>query len=106
MDPHQHLARPGPAGAARALFPLGTACITPGAKDLLKKLAQSPFALLMRHQTGDWAQFDEHDQEANRLAVLHGHRVFSYYEVGDSKKVYVITEADRSSTTIILPEEY
>lgn len=106
MDPHQHHARPGPAGAARAIFPLGTAGITPGAHEVLTKLAQSPFALLMRHQSGDWAQLDEHDQEANRLAVLHGHRVFSCYQVGDSKKVYVITEADRSSTTIILPEEY
>lgn len=106
MDPHQPNTRPGPVGAARALFPLGMAGITPGAQQLLNSLAQSPLALLRRHQCGDWAHFDEHDQEANRLAVQEGGRVFSTFSVNESRKVYVITEADRSSTTILLPEEY
>ena len=62
-------------------------------------------ALLTRHATGDWGKLDDHDQEVNRRAVKDGDRVFSEYMVGDLK-LWIITEADRSVTTILLPADY
>jgi hypothetical protein len=55
--------------------------------------------------SGDWAEMDADDQQANQDAITHGDRVFSAYNI-DKTKFWVITEADRSATTILLPSEY
>lgn len=81
------------------LFSLGKTGITPGAQELLIK------SLLARHVTGDWGELTEHDKQANDDAVKDGTRIFSAYIVG-SEKIWVITEADRSVTTLLLPGEY
>ncbi len=89
------------------LFQLGQCIGTCGAKDVLDESDVSPYELLCRHQAGDWGILEPEDWEANIKAVEHGLRVFSSYRVGaDQTKVWVITEADRSATTILLPEEY
>lgn len=88
------------------LFPLGQCCITPGAQRKLEAINAVPQELLRRHQSGDWNGMDRSDRAANRRAVSDGSRVFSAYQLTDAVRVYVITEADRSSTTILLPSEY
>lgn len=66
----------------------------------------TPAALLARHVSGDWGDMDAHDKRANNAAVKEGNRIFSAYNLPLLHKVWIITEADRSSTTILLPEEY
>lgn len=63
-------------------------------------------ACLNRHAAGDWGDLDEEDQEANRSALSSGDRLLSSYRLGEGKKLWVITEHDRSATTILLPEDY
>ncbi len=60
----------------------------------------------MRHQTGDWSEMVEEDQEENMRAVQVGTRVFSSYKMNSGEKIWVITEHDRSVTTLLLPHEY
>jgi hypothetical protein len=92
-------------------FELGQCVATPGAIQLMDEHQMSATQLLIRHQLGDWGTLDPEDDEANKAAVEHGHRVMSVYQLGEfgspgDNKVWVITEADRSSTTILLPSEY
>lgn len=85
-------------------FPLGRIVATPA---VLK--TQSPMQInqvLFRHHTGDWTEMDPDDQAANERAVTEGSRVFSAFTAHDAGRVWVITEADRSSTCVLLPEEY
>ena len=85
-------------------FPLGHVLATPGALDRygLQQLAQH-FA---RHARGDWGDLDAHDRAANKGALHIGARIFSSYRMPDGEKLWIITEADRSSTTALLPGEY
>lgn len=89
----------------RPLFALGQTLTTPGALVVMQGMGISPVSLLSRHQSGDWGNLDVEDKRENDLAVNEGLRVFSSYSFG-SVKLWVITEADRSATTILLPEEY
>jgi hypothetical protein len=94
---------------AQPLFSLGQVVATPGALEALEQAGITPMRLIARHVFGDWGDLCEEDQEANRQAVKHGGRVFSSYEIGaglNATKVWVITEADRSSTCALLPGEY
>jgi len=93
---------------ARARFPLGATHITPGALDLLAAAGVAPAALLARHVAGDWGAVPSEDARENALSLRQGFRVVSSYAVGDdpTTRVWVITEADRSSTLLLLPEEY
>ena len=86
-------------------LPLGKVVATPGALQLLHEFGEDPFGYLARHASGDWGELDVHDRRENQLSIKHGWRVLSSYPVGD-RKVWVITEADRSVTTLLLPEEY
>ena len=61
--------------------------------------------LLARHRSGDWGELNEQDRRENELSLEHGWRVLSSYPIGEGR-VWIITEADRSYTTILLPEEY
>ena len=90
----------------RPLFAIGALCSTPGALAALEQANVAGVILLMWHATGDWGEMDEDDRRANELAVAEGSRVFSSYTLATGAKVWVITEADRSSTTLLLPEEY
>lgn len=86
------------------LFPLGQVVATPGA---LAQLAQDEIvSFLARHGAGDWGDLCQEDRESNDQALLDGGRIFSAYRNREKEKFWVITEADRSATTILLPEEY
>jgi len=63
-------------------------------------------AYLVRHIAGDWGDVDEHDRRENELSLIHGLRLLSAYTLSSGTKIWVITEADRSATTVLLPEEY
>lgn len=88
------------------LFPLGRCIATHEAGDVLEKLGVSPFELIFKHQAGDWGTLAPEDKRANDEALKHGDRLLSAYYVAPNVKVWVITEADRSATTVLLPEEY
>ena len=88
------------------LFTLGKIVATPGAIEMLKQHEHSPFDYVTRHWQGDWGDLDPEDVEANQAALQHGTRLFSSYRIGDQDRIWIITEADRSSTTLLLPSEY
>src|SRR5580700_2180194 len=90
-----------------ALFPLGQIVATPGALAALGKAGQTPLDFLSRHVSGDWGELSEDDRKENQLSLKRGFRLLSSYRTSaDDTRVWVITEADRSVTTILLPEEY
>ena len=89
-----------------ARFDLGRIVATPGALDALECSGDTPVTFLGRHLGGDWGDLDEHDRAENELSVREGFRLLSAYALRDGTKIWVITEADRSSTTILLPSEY
>lgn len=91
---------------SKPLFQLGRTVATHGALDALQKTTQSPLEFYERHQLGDWSELCEEDRQTNEQALKGGDRIFSVYHLKDNTKVWVITEADRSVTTILLPEEY
>ncbi len=78
---------------------------TPGALEALREAGEDPLYLLGRHASGDWGDLDPHDRRENERSLRRGWRLLSSYPVGETR-VWVITEADRSCTTILLPEEY
>lgn len=84
-------------------FALGRCMATPSVLEALDRGALHD--LLVRHARGDWGDLDEHDRAANDRAVVAGDRILSAYRLADLR-IYVITEADRSATTLLFPEEY
>ena len=89
------------------LFDLGQVVATPGALEVIERRGLNVRFLLLRHVTGDWGELDDEDRGANEVAVLVGTRILSAYgRDDDSDRLWVITEADRSVTTFLLPREY
>lgn len=89
------------------LFPLGRIVATPGALSLLAATATNPAKLLDRHAAGDWGEVPPEDARENERSLKYGFRIVSSYPVGGSgERVWIITEADRSSTCLLLPTEY
>jgi len=89
------------------LFPLGWLTVTPGAAETIARQRINVEHLLARHAAGDWGDIDEDDWAANNWAVQSGTRIHSAYgEENDPDRLYVITEANRRVTTILLPGEY
>jgi len=88
------------------LFPLGRLFATPGAIMAARNADDNLITYLYRHAAGDWGDLIQEDILANALALKEGTRLLSAYHLKDGRKIWVITEADRSSTTILLPEEY
>lgn len=88
-----------------SIFPLGQTVITPGAARHLAEAGTAPATLLKRHARGDWGNVCAEDNQANDTALNVGLRLLSSYPI-NGENVWVITEADRSVTTILLPEEY
>jgi hypothetical protein len=78
----------------------------PAAINAMKDAGESPLKLLKRHAHGDWGNLHPDDQRANELALRRDLRILSAYVLSTEERVWVITEADRSATTILLPEEY
>ena len=87
-------------------FELGALVATPAALAACLEAGVSPSELLERHASGDWGYVDAHDRHENVYGVKHGFRVLSSYSLDGVGKVWVITEADRSSTCLLLPSEY
>lgn len=88
------------------LFPLGQVVATPGALRVLERAEQTPAEFLSRHTHGDWGELDEEDKKENDVSVQHGYRILSAYTTSAGDKIWIITEADRSATTLLLPSEY
>lgn len=87
-------------------FPLGHLVMTQGANEAFQRSGEQPLSYVARHAGGDWGELDEHDKEENDFSLQRGLRLLSRYMLSDSTVVWIITEADRSVTTILLPEEY
>ena len=87
-------------------FPLGQVVATPGVIDALSTAGQTPLEFIARHATGDWGELDEDDRLENERSLKTGCRLLSAYSLKNRTKIWVITEADRSSTTLLLPGEY
>lgn len=87
-----------------AKFSLGLFTATPGVLETLP-ISEILSLALDRHMCGDWGNLDEHDKKQNENALMYGGRLFSSYNT-EHGKVWIITEADRSSTTCLLPSEY
>lgn len=92
--------------AGKVKFLLGAIVATPGALEALERAGEDPARYLARHATGDWGELDERDSKENEFSLQRRLRLMSAYRLKDETKIWVITEADRSVTTILLPEEY
>jgi hypothetical protein len=88
------------------LFPLGDLVATPGALRVLEECAILPIRLIARHSRGDWGDAPTEDVQSNAEALNLGGRLLSSYTLANGLKIWLITEADRSTTTILLPSEY
>ena len=87
-------------------FPLGQVVGTPGALKAIAEAGQSPEFFLDKHVAGDWGEIGNEDKRANEHALVDGSRLLSAYRTLRGVKIWVITEADRSSTCLLRPEEY
>ena len=87
-------------------FDLGQVVATPAAIQALEESGESADTFIRRHHTGDWGDVCKDDAEANEEALQVAFRIFSVYHTANGVKLYVITEQDRSSTTILLASDY
>jgi len=91
---------------AKFKFSSGKLVATPGAIEALADSNQSPMEYVARHIKGDWGEVCDEDRQANEDALRDGERLLSVYRTARGVKIWVITEHDRSVTTVLLPEEY
>ena len=94
------------AGQVPAKFSLGQVVATPGALAALHATGERPLLFLQRHVHGDWGELDPEDVEENEFSLVNNLRLLSTYILKDGTCIWIITEADRSVTTILLPDEY
>jgi hypothetical protein len=87
-------------------FSPGSVYITPGAMERFTASGDDLLAFLIRHLAGDWGEVNAEDWQANEQSLLRDLRLLSVYTMSNGTKFWVITEADRSATTFLLPEEY
>jgi hypothetical protein len=87
----------------KPLFDLGQLVATPGALTALEKAGQNPMEFLSRHVTGDWGEIPEEDRKENQFGLKQGFRLLSSYRTTAGDRVWVITEANRSLTTLLHP---
>jgi len=108
VSPQAHSPEPctSDAPAPQPLFPLGDIVGTPGALALLRQYNHHPVRLLARHLHGDWGEVCAEDAAANCEAVTNEGRILSCYVMPGGERLWVITECDRSSTTMLCPDEH
>ena len=87
-------------------FPLGRILATPGALEAIERAGQTPVDFLSRHANGDWGEVGPLDAKENEFSLKEGLRLLSAYTTNDGERLWIITEADRSATTMLLPSEY
>lgn len=87
-------------------FNPGQMVATPGALAVLRERGCAPHELLRRHLRGDWGDLSTEDATRNDQALLYGDRLLSAFDIGGDERIWIITEADRSVTTLLLPSEY
>ena len=87
-------------------FEPGQIVATPGALEAFRASGDDPLAYLARHLAGDWGDLSAGDKQENELSLREGFRILSAYTLNTGVMIWVITEADRSSTGILLPSEY
>lgn len=102
MQPHRNRNRE----TSVARFTLGQTVITPGAEEALQISGQTAIEFLRRHMSCDWGDLSEDDLKENELSLEQGFRLLSSYQTTKGERIWIITEADRSATTILLPVEY
>lgn len=90
----------------KATFSLGQIVATPGALDLLRESGESPALFVNRHVQGDFGEMCDEDRALNNEAIANGSRILSAYKTAKGERIWVITEADRSSTCLLRPDEY
>lgn len=88
------------------LFQLGQLVATPGALAAFSEAGETPLPYIARHSQGDWGELDQEDVQENQYSLENGFRLLSAYRLRDGSKIWIITEADRSATTVLLPSEY
>jgi len=90
-------------------FALGRLLMTRGVNDLVAEneaFAKFVMSSISRHRKGDWGDLGDEDKKENELSLKAGYRLLSAYETEGLPKIWIITEADRSATTILFPDEY
>lgn len=87
-------------------FPLGPLYATSGALAAFEDAHETPLTYIARHASGDWGELCAEDAAENEFSIAHGFRILSAYTMTSGVRLYVITEADRSATTVLLHEEY
>lgn len=87
-------------------FELGQVVATPGALEALQRNGQMALQFISRHVQGEWGELSDEDSYANDMALVHDTRILSAYSLNDGTKIWIISEADRSVTTLLTPEEY
>lgn len=90
-------------------FQLGQVVMTNGVNELIcenEEFAKFVTKSFVRHCNGDWGDLDQEDKEMNEMSLANGERLFSKYEYNEDTSIYIITEWDRSATTILFPSEY
>jgi len=87
-------------------FPLGQIVGTPGALKAIEDAGQEPIFFLSKHASGDWGTMDKDDKQLNEEALTNGDRIHSAYRTLKGESIWIITEADRSTTTLLLPDDY
>lgn len=93
--------------AEQARFPSGQVLMTAGIDDMVRRGRINPTPYLLRHLAGDWGDLSDHDRQLNDAALKSGaDRLFSSYQITPDLKLWIITEWDRSVTTLLLPSEY
>ncbi|VGO14093.1 hypothetical protein PDESU_02650 [Pontiella desulfatans] len=96
----------GRASKGTRLFSLGQVVCTPGAIQALENTGHSASEFLVRHALGDWGDLCAEDKQANDEAIADDLRILSAYRLQDGERIWILTEANRSVTTLLLPEEY
>jgi hypothetical protein len=87
-------------------FPLGQVVATPAALKAIEDAGQTPAFFLEKHVSGDWGEVCDEDRRLNDVAIGNGDRLLSAYRTLRGVKIWIITEADRSSTCTLLPSDY
>jgi len=87
-------------------FPLGRVVATPGALRALEKAEQLPAEFLDRHVNGDWGDVSEADKQENEVSIEQRFRILSVYTTSAGDRIWILTEADRSVTKMLLSSEY